>query len=47
MALPGPYSGERTALNLLQRMSGIATAAHAFTLAIASAGGRAKILDTR
>ncbi len=40
-------SGERTALNLLQRMSGIATAARAFTAAIAAAGGKAKILDTR
>lgn len=40
-------TGERTALNLLQRMSGIATAARAFTQAIAAAGGQAKILDTR
>ncbi|MEO6062201.1 MAG: carboxylating nicotinate-nucleotide diphosphorylase [Thermoflexales bacterium] len=40
-------SGERTALNLLQRMSGIATAARAYTAAIAAAGGKAKILDTR
>jgi nicotinate-nucleotide pyrophosphorylase (carboxylating) len=40
-------SGERTALNFLQRMSGIATAADRFVQAIAAAGGKAKILDTR
>lgn len=38
-------TGERTALNLLQRMSGIATAARRFT--DAAAGARARILDTR
>jgi nicotinate-nucleotide pyrophosphorylase (carboxylating) len=36
---------ERTALNLLQRMSGIATMTHAF--AVAFAGTRTKIVDTR
>ena len=36
---------ERTALNLLQRMSGIATMTHAF--AAAFAGTRTKIVDTR
>lgn len=38
-------TGERTALNLLQRMSGIATAAHAFVQAVQ--GTNAVILDTR
>lgn len=38
-------SGERTALNLLQRLSGIATATRTYTDAIA--GTRAVILDTR
>ncbi len=49
--LSGParalLTGERTALNLLQRMSGIATAARHFVDAIASVGAHAKILDTR
>ena len=36
---------ERTALNLLQRMSGIATMTHAFVVALA--GSKAKIVDTR
>jgi nicotinate-nucleotide pyrophosphorylase (carboxylating) len=36
--------GERTALNFLQRLSGIATQAHRF---VAAAGGRITILDTR
>ncbi len=49
--LSGParalLTGERTALNLLQRMSGIATAARYFVDAIASVGASAKILDTR
>ncbi len=38
-------TGERTALNFLQRMSGIATAAHQFVEAMA--GTNAIILDTR
>jgi nicotinate-nucleotide pyrophosphorylase (carboxylating) len=38
-------TGERTALNLLQRMSGIATAANRFVQAMA--GTKAIILDTR
>jgi nicotinate-nucleotide pyrophosphorylase (carboxylating) len=38
-------TGERTALNLLQRMSGIATAADQFAQAVA--GTKAVILDTR
>ena len=49
--LSGParalLTGERTALNLMQRMSGIATAARRFVDAIASVGAHAKILDTR
>lgn len=38
-------SGERTALNFIQRMSGVATMAHAFASAIAHTN--TKILDTR
>lgn len=38
-------TGERTALNLIQRMSGIATATRAYVSAVA--GTRAQILDTR
>jgi nicotinate-nucleotide pyrophosphorylase (carboxylating) len=37
-------SGERTALNFLQQLSGIATAAHEF---VEAAGGRITVLDTR
>ena len=37
--------GERTALNFLQRMSGIATKTHQFVAAVA--GTKTKILDTR
>ncbi len=40
-------TGERTSLNLLQRMSGIATAARTFVVTIEAAGGKARILDTR
>jgi nicotinate-nucleotide pyrophosphorylase (carboxylating) len=46
--LAGPslslLAGERTALNFLQRMSGIATKTRQF---VEAAGGRTKILDTR
>jgi nicotinate-nucleotide pyrophosphorylase (carboxylating) len=42
---PGILIGERTALNLLQRMSGIATATRRYVEA--TAGTRARILDTR
>ena len=47
VAGPGPalLSGERVALNFLQRMSGIATATRRFVDAVA--GTRARILDTR
>ena len=43
---PGILIAERTALNFLQRMSGIATMAHTLCQA-AVAGTRARILDTR
>lgn len=44
-SVKGILKGERTALNFLQRMSGIATATHKFVHAVA--GTSAKILDTR
>lgn len=40
-------SGERTALNYLQRMSGIATQTRKAVWALASAGSSAQIVDTR
>src|SRR5918999_1430863 len=40
-------TGERTALNFLGRLSGIATATARVVRAVADAGGGAKILDTR
>jgi nicotinate-nucleotide pyrophosphorylase (carboxylating) len=40
-------TGERTALNLLARLSGVATAAATVVRAVEAAGGTAKILDTR
>lgn len=43
--LQGILSGERLALNLLQRMSGISTLTQAFVNAVSTSG--AKILDTR
>ncbi len=39
-------SGERVALNLVQRMSGVATLAHRYVQA-AAAGGDARVVDTR
>lgn len=39
-------SGERVALNLIQRMSGIATLSHQYVLA-ARQGGSARVVDTR
>jgi nicotinate-nucleotide pyrophosphorylase (carboxylating) len=42
---PGILIAERTALNFLQRMSGIATMAHIYQAAVA--GTSARILDTR
>jgi len=38
---------ERTALNLLQRMSGIATAAHCWQECVRKTGSRAKVVGTR
>lgn len=40
-------SGERTALNYLQRMSGIATYTHEMAQALAKAGAHATLVDTR
>lgn len=40
-------AGERTALNFLQRLSGIATLTARFVDAVASAGATTRILDTR
>jgi nicotinate-nucleotide pyrophosphorylase (carboxylating) len=40
-------TGERTALNFLGRLSGVATATARVVRAVADAGGTAKILDTR
>jgi nicotinate-nucleotide pyrophosphorylase (carboxylating) len=40
-------SAERTALNFLQRLSGVATVTAAVVRAVAAAGGGATILDTR
>ncbi len=40
-------TGERTALNFLGRLSGVATATARVVRAVAQAGGTAKILDTR
>jgi nicotinate-nucleotide pyrophosphorylase (carboxylating) len=40
-------TGERTALNFLGRLSGVATAAARVVRAVADAGGTARILDTR
>lgn len=43
----GILIAERTALNFMQRMSGIATLTRAYVDAIAAAGSRTRILDTR
>ena len=40
-------AGERTALNFLQRLSGVATATRRCAEALAAAGGRTRLLDTR
>jgi nicotinate-nucleotide pyrophosphorylase (carboxylating) len=40
-------AAERTALNFLQRLSGVATATRACADALASGGGRTRLLDTR
>lgn len=43
----GILTGERVALNFLQRLSGIATLTNQFVSRVASLGSRVKILDTR
>jgi len=40
-------AAERTALNFLQRLSGVATATRACADALAAGGGRTRLLDTR
>jgi nicotinate-nucleotide pyrophosphorylase (carboxylating) len=40
-------AAERTALNFLQRLSGVATATRACVDALAAGGGRTRLLDTR
>ena len=40
-------AAERTALNLVQRLTGVATATRRAADALASAGGRTRLLDTR
>jgi nicotinate-nucleotide pyrophosphorylase (carboxylating) len=40
-------AAERTALNFLQRLTGVATATRRAAEALASAGGRTRLLDTR
>jgi len=40
-------AAERTALNFLQRLSGVATATAACVAALAAGGGRTRLLDTR
>ncbi len=40
-------AGERTALNFMQRLSGVATQARRYAEAAASGGGSARVVDTR
>jgi nicotinate-nucleotide pyrophosphorylase (carboxylating) len=40
-------AGERTALNFLQRLSGVATATRRCASALAAGGGKTRLLDTR
>jgi nicotinate-nucleotide pyrophosphorylase (carboxylating) len=51
MTVKGPAHGvlaaERTALNFIQRLSGVATLAKRYADAVASAGGKARVVDTR
>jgi nicotinate-nucleotide pyrophosphorylase (carboxylating) len=51
LELEGParalLTGERTALNFLGRLSGVATATARIVRAVEAAGGTARILDTR
>jgi nicotinate-nucleotide pyrophosphorylase (carboxylating) len=44
---PAVLTGERTALNVLGHLSGVATAAAAYVDAVASVGGSARVWDTR
>jgi nicotinate-nucleotide pyrophosphorylase (carboxylating) len=51
LSVAGPAHGvlaaERTALNFIQRLSGVATLAKRYADLVASTGGRAKVVDTR
>ncbi len=46
-SVPALLASERTALNFLQRLSGVATATRRAVDALAAGGGRARLLDTR
>jgi nicotinate-nucleotide pyrophosphorylase (carboxylating) len=45
--VPALLAAERTALNFLQRLSGVATATRRCADALAAGGGRTRLLDTR
>ncbi|HYD41068.1 MAG TPA: carboxylating nicotinate-nucleotide diphosphorylase [Anaeromyxobacter sp.] len=46
-SVPALLASERTALNFLQRLSGVATATRRAVDALAGGGGRTRLLDTR
>ncbi len=46
-SVPSLLAAERTALNFLQRLSGVATATRRAVDALAAGGGRIRLLDTR
>ncbi len=46
-SVPSLLAAERTALNFLQRLSGVATATRRAVEALAAGGGRIRLLDTR
>jgi nicotinate-nucleotide pyrophosphorylase (carboxylating) len=46
-SVPALLAAERTALNFLQRLSGVATATRRAVDALAAGGGRTRLLDTR
>jgi nicotinate-nucleotide pyrophosphorylase (carboxylating) len=46
-SVPALLAAERTALNFLQRLSGVATATRRAADALATGGGRTRLLDTR
>ena len=46
-SMRGLLAAERTALNFLQRLSGVATATRQAVDALSAAGGRTRLLDTR